>query len=143
MKACSILLIGLATLAANAQTNQPPTTAIPTNGVHAITNLPALTLAQEESKPETNSGPLSDEAFAAQIIRNAGETPVISTELKPNEITIGKFTFSGITIELVKMPNPLQVLNPFAPPEYGPGEINLARDPRGHPSGLRFFSIEF
>ena len=147
MKAYWILLIALVVVTANAQTNQPSPTAtttnvVNTNVVNTSTNWPGLSLAQEP-KPETNSGPLSYGAFVARIIRNAGETPMISSELKPNEITVGKFTYSGITIEIAKKPNPLQLMNPFAPPEYGSAEINLLRDPAGHPSGLKFFSIQF
>ena len=35
---------------------------------------------------------------------------------KANEITIGKFTYSGIFIQALKTDNPLQLVNPFAPP---------------------------
>ena len=142
MKSCFVLLVGLAVVGANAQTNQARAPVAVTNVVHSATNAPGLAQA-EEPVPEASRGPLSDEAFAARIIRNAGETTLIYNELKPNEITRGKLTFSGIGIEIVKMPNPLQLLNPFAPAEYGSGEINLVRDPGGHPSGLKFFSIQF
>jgi hypothetical protein len=142
MKSWSILLLLAAVASTQAQSNQPPATVASTNSVWISTNWPAMALGSETNS-QAAASPLSDEAFAARIIRNARETPMISNELKPNEINIGKFTYSGIAIEIVKMPNPLQLVNPFAPPEYGDGEINLVRDPAGHPSGWKFFSIQF
>ena len=134
-----LLLLAIATVKPDyAQT----TGAESTNAFLLATNWPAMILAKE-APSVTAPGPLSDEAFAALIVRNAHQTPMISNELKPNEITIGKFTYSGIAVEIVKMPNPLQILNPFAPAQYGTAEINLVRDLGGHPSGLKFFSIQF
>ncbi len=73
----------------------------------------------------------------------AGLYPTIG-ELKPNEITAGKLVLSGIVVEAVKTGQPLQLLNPFAPPEYGSPEDNVVRAAiGGKVVGLKFFNIRF
>ena len=66
--------------------------------------------------------------------------------LKPNEIagTRADVTYSGILVQVKKTDNPLQLINPFAPAEYGYGEQNFSRDitPRRE-GGLKFFSIDY
>ena len=70
-------------------------------------------------------------------------TPSLA-ELKPNEIVVGKRTYSGIAIEAARSRNPLQLINPFAPAEYGRAEDNLLRDPiTGRPAGLKVFGFQF
>ena len=55
-----------------------------------------------------------------------------------------RVVYSGIVIQLFRAPNPLQLLNPWAPKEYGPSDQNLAIDPvTKQPAGLRFFVINF
>ena len=67
-----------------------------------------------------------------------------STEWKPNEIVAGKVTYSGIAVEALKTDNPLQLLNPAAPPEYGSPEDNLLQaQPSGSGSAWKIFSIGF
>src|SRR3954463_4213743 len=48
---------------------------------------------------------------------------------RPNEIIRGNVTYSGILVESAKTRNPLQLVNPAAPPEYGSPEDNVVRDP--------------
>jgi hypothetical protein len=68
---------------------------------------------------------------------------VISTLDKPNEITRGRVTYSGVGVELVKTGNPLQLFNPYAA-DGRSGAENLHFDPiSGKPSGLNLFSIRF
>ncbi len=141
MKILCVLLVASAALTVHAQSPQPLATAPATNIFLLSTNWPAMTLADET--PLANPPTVAEEAFAARITRYARESFVIPSEFKPNEITVGKFTYSGIAVEIAKMPNPLQLLNPFAPEAYGSAEINLVRDPSGHPSGLKFFSLQF
>ena len=67
-----------------------------------------------------------------------------STETKPNELLSGQLTYSGIAVELLNTRNPLQLVNPAAPAQYGSGEDNVLRDPiSGRVSGWKIFSIEF
>jgi len=55
-----------------------------------------------------------------------------------------RVAYSGIAVQLFKAPQPLQLLNPWAPRVYGPSEQNLIFDPlTKRPAGLRFFAISF
>ena len=65
------------------------------------------------------------------------------SELKPNELPAGRFIISGIAIEAVKQPNPLQLINPLAPPQYGSPDDNIVKDPIRHRAGLKVFAIRF
>ena len=66
------------------------------------------------------------------------------TSPKPNEIAKGKVIYSGLAVEVVKKRNPLQLINPLAPPEYGSPEDNIYREPlNGRVTGLKFFAIRF
>ena len=64
-------------------------------------------------------------------------------ELKPNELPAGRFIISGISVEAVKQRNPLQLINPLAPPQYGSPDDNMVRDPTSHRTGLKIFAIRF
>ncbi len=47
-------------------------------------------------------------------------------------------------MQAAKTDNPLQLINPAAPAQYGSAEYNLMREPvDGKPSGLKFFAISF
>lgn len=63
---------------------------------------------------------------------------------KPNEITVGKLTFSGVAVQVIKAKNPLQLFNPAAPARYGAGRDNLVSFPFGGLSPkLKFLSLDF
>jgi len=80
------------------QSNQTQISISPSNSILAAsTNRLGEPLLQEGEQYERQS-PLNDESFAAHISRDARTTPVISNELKPNEITVGKLTLSGIAV---------------------------------------------
>jgi len=47
-------------------------------------------------------------------------------------------------VQMIRAPQPLQLLNPYAPKSYGDGKQNLVVDPlTKQPVGLKFFSINF
>jgi len=103
--------------------------------------LAVATLSGQAAAPKPAAG-----TSATQ--RSAPPIPEVSLEKKerPFEIKGNRFTFSGAAVQLAKKDNPLQLLNPFAPAEYGSGRDNLVaeRDPvTGRPAGLKFFSIQF
>ena len=78
------------------------------------------------------------------MVRRAQETPPTLDELKPNEIKAGPISYSGIAVEIVKLGNPLELINPAAPAEYGFAEQNVIREPAdGKVSGWKIFSIKF
>lgn len=81
--------------------------------------------------------------FQTQSI-GRGQTNFVLKLTKPNELSLGRLTLSGIAVEAAKTPNPLQLFNPRAPIEYGSPEDNLVRDPiHGRVTGLKLFSIRF
>jgi hypothetical protein len=93
----------------------------------------------------TNAPPArSQEAFQALAAQQAKEAPAGLQELKPNEIASGRVIYNGSAVEAVKTGKPLQLLNPFAPPQYGSPEDNLSRNAiNGRVSGLKFFALRF
>jgi hypothetical protein len=121
MKPCLTLLVLLAAFAVHAQS----------------TNAPLRMLPLTNSAPRQAGQPL-----AAQTA-GKGTRAAVFTELKPNEIATGNVIMSGIGVEAVKQPNPLQLINPMAPPQYGSPDINMVRDPTSHRTGLKLFAIKF
>jgi hypothetical protein len=96
--------------------------------------------AQVTNTPPAREQPSTQTELAARPL----ETLPQFTEQKPNEIRAGRLTLEGITVEAVKTDNPLQLLNPFAPSQYGEAEDNVLRDPiSGRISGLKLFSVRF
>jgi hypothetical protein len=62
----------------------------------------------------------------------------------PNESVKGKLVLNGSVVEIAKTRQPLQLLNPFAPPQYGSPEDHIVRDPiNGRVTGLKLFSLSF
>ncbi len=102
----------------------------------ATAALPLTLLAQPkptDDSPETTKLELwSQKTFI--------ETPSVSYD----KLVHGKVTYTGIGVQLIQAEQPLQLLNPFAPPSYGAGEQNLSADPMTKQNfGLRFFAINF
>jgi len=97
----------------------------------------AFVAANAESVPTT-------ESLEARTMRRVQETPPMLYDQKPNEIKAGSISYSGIAIEIVKVENPFELINPAAPRQYGLAEANVVREPtHGRISGLKIFSIEF
>jgi hypothetical protein len=63
----------------------------------------------------------------------------------PNTIVGQRVVYSGIAVQAVKTTASLQLINPFAPAEYGSGTDNLERDVMtGKPKGdFKIFSVSF
>ena len=96
-------------------------------------------------KGQTGTEPLGQE-FNTNVTKFADQSDLFKTELKPNEIAGPRpdITYSGIIPEAIKSENPLELINPFAPAEYGSGEQNLSPDITPlHEPGLKFFSLDF
>ncbi len=82
--------------------------------------------------------------FHMQSSEMVSHTNVLFLTLKPNEIMKGKTMMSGIFVEAAKVKNPLQLISPAAPTEYGSPEDNIVRDPlNGRVTGLKLFSFSF
>jgi hypothetical protein len=61
----------------------------------------------------------------------------------PNQVTINGHTYNGSIVEMVKTRQPLEMINPAAPPEYGTAEDNTVIDFSGRGTGLKLFAIQF
>jgi hypothetical protein len=65
-------------------------------------------------------------------------------EPKANELAVGRHTFSGVAVQVIKAKRPLQLLNPVAQPQYGSGWDNIEWFPAsGSGPMLKLFSIDF
>ncbi|HVM49201.1 MAG TPA: hypothetical protein VMU04_14315 [Candidatus Acidoferrum sp.] len=74
----------------------------------------------------------------------ASPPPTLVPPPKPNEIVRSNITYSGIAVLALKAQNPLQLVNPAAPPQYGSPADNVDRDfAPGRSFGLKLFSIRF
>ena len=106
--------------------------------------LMALLWAFMAGAQTTNTTPSQHQkSVQTQILASLHEDLLPQQPSRPNEIKLGKLSLSGIAVEVVKTRNPLQLINPAPPPEYG-AEDNLARDPiSGRPCGLKLFSLRF
>jgi hypothetical protein len=84
-----------------------------------------------------------------QLLEGHNRTLLTIRTEPANEIYSGRFSYNGIFVQASKTSNPLQMVNPAAPPEYGSGWDNLISDPLGKPpgsssrEGLKLFSIRF
>lgn len=104
--------------------------------IFAVAALP-LTLVAE---PQTTDDPPQTANLEWGTQTAVIESPSVSYE----KIVSGEVTYSGIGVQLLQAEQPLQLLNPFAPPAYGNGEQNLSADPVTKQSvGLKFFAINF
>lgn len=55
-----------------------------------------------------------------------------------------KVVYRGALVRLSRTDKPLQLINPFAPAEYGNGYANVSRDlATGKAQGISLFSVEF
>ena len=116
--------------------------------IYALLFALALVAAQAESTnaPPINTGPLNylDPWLVTDVIGHVQETPLLTLETKPNELRLGKITLSGIAIEAFKVENPLELINPWAPPEYGESQDNATFSlMTNRATGWKFFAFEF
>ncbi|HEV2393911.1 MAG TPA: hypothetical protein VG146_16280 [Verrucomicrobiae bacterium] len=95
---------------------------------------------------DTNARPAKVQAQMqkpAPIIQKPTATLILQ-QPKANQIIKGKITYSGAVVEAIKTRRPLELFNPFAPPEYGSPEDNVERDSiNRRVSGLKLFAIHF
>jgi hypothetical protein len=86
----------------------------------------------------------NEESLQMAAAMKAKETPPAVDLDRPNEITVGPISYSGIAVQTYKIDNLAQLINPAAPERYGFAEENILRDPiTDKVSGLKIFSIQF
>jgi hypothetical protein len=114
------------------------------------TNLPAVNLALTPTGTapmHTNAAPLQSidvDQWSLSGLNQPDLTPMLTLEEKPNELRLGKITLSGSLVEAVKVSNPLQLFNPWAPREYGESQDNAAFSAISNQvTGWKLFAIDF
>ena len=124
-----------------------------TGGVHAQTAIGSTATSRSGNgagKPPvmTKEEPVTPGFLAPDIqaptARRSRESAVVATPGRGNEVRVRKKVLSGIAVQAVKTRNPLQLINPFAPAEYGSGWDNVVRDTgTGNPVGLKVLAVGF
>ena len=90
----------------------------------------------------TNSAP--DQSFVTEATRQMQRQAAAAQQVtKANQVKVGRLTMEGSLVEAVKTRRPLELINPFAPPEYGSPMDNVAQGPitQWQPIGLKLFSL--
>ena len=114
------------------------------------TNLPAPRLALPSASSAltpTNSAPLpninGDQWSLSGSVKRSDVTPVLTLQ-KPNELRLGKVTLSGSAVEAAKTRKLLQLVNPWAPPEYGESQDNATFNViNNQVTGWKLLALEF
>jgi len=137
MKSFCALLFGLSIVAVHADsTNLPP----------AKLALPTVDSGLATDLTPTNGAPLAngDQWSLSGAIKQTDLTPVLTLVEKPNELRLGKVTLSGSLVEAAKVDNRLQLINPWAPREYGESQDNATFNViNKQVTGWKIFAIEF
>jgi len=124
MKTILIVVLGLSAVSGWAQTD-------PTKPKPAATN------AVELATP-----PVTEGSVSLKAVQSLKQTPPVP--LKPNEIKTEKGVYSGVFPQVSKTDNPLQLVNPAAPKEYGDAKDNTVYDDRtGQAQGIKIFSFSW
>jgi len=149
----------------SAQTNAPPRAAIAvaTNTPPATTGKPASnpgTTAAKKAEPEltgtnapsafpdvretSDTGWDSLQRLDRSLEPGAGSRKKVSATDQPTEtLRPHGILPDGVIIKAVTMSNPLQLVNPFAPAEYGWGGDTLVPSVGQHTDGIAFLSLRF
>jgi hypothetical protein len=140
MKSFFALLSALSIVAARAaSTNLPPANiALPPANSGLTSADPVLIATNAVPLPTAEQWSLSGSVKAPELV------PLLTLEEKPNEIQLGKITLSGSLVEAAKVKNRLQMINPWAPREYGESQDNATFGViNNQVTGWKLFSIEF
>jgi hypothetical protein len=104
-------------------------------------------VTQRPSYGGTNTQPQhADKSIQVQprplFLENVPELTFYQT--KANELAFAEYTLSGVAVQIIKAKNPLQLLSPAAPSEYGSGWDNVEWFPAsGNGPMFKLFSISF
>lgn len=100
----------------------------------------ALAVLTANAQP-TNTTP----ALQTQLVNRLSKgSSLLLKEAKLNEVVKGGVTYSGLSVELAKLSNPLQLINPAAPAKYGSPKDNVLPDAyNGRNLGWKILSLSF
>ena len=97
-------------------------------------------LGQEEATDQTEG----DEKGLSEVSRQQLELAVEQQSVLLNRLFGVNVQTTGVVPMALKARNPLQLINPLAPAEYGNGFDNTTEDPQsGRPKGISIFGIKF
>ena len=87
----------------------------------------------------------ADRSVRTVLPPSSSESIIVTKPAQPNVIAGRKVVYSGIIVQAIKTKEPMQLINPFAPAEYGSGSQNMERDViSGKPTGnFKLFSVSF
>jgi len=97
------------------------------------TNLPPAVVST--NPPSALAFTEADVAPAAREVSRTLTAPKTATQIRAERAALG-----GVAVQAVKLKNPLQLFNPFAPMRVGDGTNNLVPNSAGGPPGLNIFS---
>jgi hypothetical protein len=139
----NIILSAVLLVAYVASAQIQPSTPVQVNPTRAT---PTQMAAAKASLVTTNSPPEhARNVLQVQPLRSStnGLPQLVLKEPKPNEVSVGRHTYSGIVVQIIKTKNPLQLLNPGAPAEYGSAWDNLEQFTISGSGALKLFSFSF
>lgn len=112
-------------------------------GLFLILSLAAVR-AQSTNSPVNNALLPVDQWSLTGIMRHPELTPLLTLPEKPNALRLGKVALSGIAVQVAKTENPLQLVNPWAPPEFGESQDNATFSLiTNQVTGWKLFAFEF
>ena len=110
--------------------------------------LAALTARAQNPDTTPSQPPRLRDSIESEITREVrqqppGQTPLFLLTTPANEMNLGGVTCDGILVQMAK-DNPLELINPAAPPEYGSPVDNSTWDlTEQRVTGWKLFSIKF
>ncbi len=106
-----------------------------------LIGLMALAATLATAEPGKNEPAASTTTSTTTAAKKRSDSTIVSST-KPNQIRHGRVTYSGAVVTAIKVKNPLQLINPFAPMAYGSGEDNVCRDSStGRARGINVLSV--
>ena len=137
MKSYCALFFALSIVTVHADsTNLPP----------AKLALPAVDSGLATALTPTNGAPSQngEQWSLSGSVKQTEVTPMLRLVEKPNELQLGKVKLSGSLVEAAKVDNRLQLINPWAPREYGESQDNATFNVIDKQvTGWKLFAIEF
>lgn len=103
--------------------------------------LPWLTFAGQA--PAQSGDGTAQVAVPPSLVRQVDDYVRFQTSL-PGRIYGINLKYQGLIPMATRVPNPLQLINPLAPREYGSGYQNVLLDPvTQRPQGVKVFEVRF
>lgn len=133
MKRLALLMAFSVGCLASGASAQTPKTAVSTNAPVVVASpaaaaAPTPAVGAPTVSVVSEAGGFLAPSFQGPTGPASRSGPTLAKPGKPNEIKGRTKTYSGMAVQVVKTKNPWQLINPFAPAEYGSGWDNAVRD---------------